>query len=326
MQRRYVEAAVLTVVGLGLAYYCEQWLLDPWKFRTAGLLDGSEARPFVYRQLVPLLLVAVTNVTGASWQVAALWLLRLSCVGWLWALRWLAGAVLPKDYAFLAASSGPIFFVPFVVGTFGLWVYDVPGLALFTLGLAFLAHHRWALYYALLPVGLLNRETAALLIMVYALYAQPHLGRRRFYLALAYQGGAVVVVKLFLAWRYAANFGAVFYNYLPDHINFLVDQPLVTGLIGGSLIVALVIIIRHFRRLPPFVQAMCGLIPVSFFNYFAFVWVVEFRALLDLAPLLAVLAGAIACQRASRDKAMAPGVQDNRAVSTPLKEHRRWGT
>jgi hypothetical protein len=298
--RRSLEALALAALGLALAAFCELWLFDRWHEWTQFILDGTADRPFVYRQLWPQVVGLAARVAGVSVETAALWSLRLSCVAWLWALRYLASVVLPRGASFIATLMAPILLLPFIVGVVGLYVYDLPSLAAFTLGLALLARHRWGLYLALVPLAVLGRETTALLMVVFALYALPHLGPRRFILALAYQAGTVAVLKLLLAARYAANPGAMFELHWNTHLAFMRAEP-EFALIGGAVVIAVVgLALWRYRTLPPFVQAAAVMIPVSFVNYFAFVWTAELRALMELTPLFVLLAALLAQQLAGR--------------------------
>ena len=135
---RLAEVVVLTLVGLSLApayAFFAPAAVDP-RGGLAVLVAGTAERPFVYRQLAPLLIRAGAQLFDVSLETAALGLLFASCVGWVWAMRFLAGAVFSRYEAFLAAVliAGPL---PLFVLAGG-YVYDVPHLALFTLGLALL--------------------------------------------------------------------------------------------------------------------------------------------------------------------------------------------
>jgi len=58
-------------------------------------------------------------------------------------------------------ASAPIF------AKYSTSVYDFPNMALFTLGIFLILTERWKLYWGLLPIAILNKETAILLPLVF---------------------------------------------------------------------------------------------------------------------------------------------------------------
>lgn len=102
--------------------------------------------------------------------------------------------------------------------------YDPPQLFLFTLGLSFLAARRSTPFIAVFVLLCLNKETAVLLIPVYALvFAKGGLPRRQYWTTLA--GLAVVYAAITVAIRLAFvdNPGSPFERHLGHNLKLLSD-------------------------------------------------------------------------------------------------------
>jgi hypothetical protein len=90
--------------------------------------------------------------------------------------------------------------------------FDLPALLLFILGLHFMRARRWTGYYAVLILGLLNHEAAALLIVVFWLASRDSMALRTRCRHLLLQVAALIAVKcatcLVVGWG-ASEFGDV---------------------------------------------------------------------------------------------------------------------
>src|SRR5690349_23860206 len=223
--KRAAELLILAALGMALSVL---WLHYSGFNGPGGgieaVMAGTADRPFVYRQLAALLVRSLIAVTGDGDVLrAAVELVLLCFVGWLWALRWLAQLVTP-DSAMVATvlAVGPVSLL-FVSGGY---LYDPLMLALFTFALALLARRHWATYYLLFPWIVLCRETAILLTLVYALWAWPRLCRRHYAAGLANQLIVFAVIKLWLAMRFAGNPGSMLQFHWAEHVAWLLAYPL----------------------------------------------------------------------------------------------------
>lgn len=299
--RRLAEWIMLAALGLALARACLLVADNRW-YQTPALVAGTAGKPFVYRQLAPLIVAGLATLTGAPLMTAAAWLLQAACVGWLLALRALAGQVLSPRAAVLATVAAPLGILPFVVG---LFVYDLPSLALFTAGLALLASGRWRLYLALFPVGLLCRETFGALLLVYVLHGWHALPRGRLALGAAYQLAAAVALKAMLAWRYAANGGGLAESHLIPHYSYLKAYP--AGHIAALALLAglVLLVLWRWPALPAFLRAAAVLLPVFFAAYVGLGYPGELRAVVEVYPVLVLLAAGSLATLASTQKAPA---------------------
>jgi len=160
------------------------------------MVAGTAHRPYVYRALVPILTRAAASVVPPSaqnaladltarsavlrdalrWESAhATWYLIVFLIHW-GALTLFGLCMRDLARRALALGDGPalgaaVAAVLLVAIHFGYqnFVYDFPQLALFALGLALLRRGALAGWYALLPIGVLNKETFVLMSVVFAL-------------------------------------------------------------------------------------------------------------------------------------------------------------
>ena len=120
--------------------------------------------------------------------------------------RWLALSLeLGPVPAILVAAAG-LALLPLHFG-YQNFIYDFPGLALFTLGLVFLWERRWTAFYVLWPLGILNKETFVLLACVFFVREWRVMARGVLVRHLAAQAAVTLAVALTLGWVFRANPG-----------------------------------------------------------------------------------------------------------------------
>jgi hypothetical protein len=220
------------------------WDLNP-AASIERLVEGTAHRPYARRALAPALVRGLAvlaprdgeepNVVAvepakrrdrlrhatAAYR-AALVLLTLTLFGFAVALRYLLGAFTDDRTAALAAL-GAIALVPAFYAPVG-YLYDLPHLALFTLALALLAHRRFGLLLALLPLVALSKETAVLLPFLFALLERARLDSPRYRRLLIVQIGTCVGIEALLRAAVASRPGSPAEWHLFDH-----NLPLLLG-------------------------------------------------------------------------------------------------
>ena len=105
------------------------------------------------------------------------------------------------------AGAGALALVPIHFG-YPNYLSDFPGLALFTLGLLLLSRPGLTGFYLLWPIGLLNKETFALLTVVFVLREHGRMPRARLLLHVAGQVVSAAALWLALDWVFRDNPGA----------------------------------------------------------------------------------------------------------------------
>lgn len=302
--RRVLETVALIALGLALARLALLVADNRYYAWTPGLLEGWAPRPQVYRQLAPAILRAIMAATGQPWEWAGLQLLRASCIAWLFALRALAESISPRPgFATRAALLAPLFILPFTVG---LYVYDWPSLALFTVCLWRLGRADWRGFTALFPLAVLAHDTGLVLIAVFVVRAWPITPRRQLAGLVALQLAAALAIKILLAARYAGNPGGLFQTNWIMHYLYLKHYAAgyIVALAGlaGLLLAAL----QVWRSIPPMLQAAAVTIPAFFAAYFLVGFPLELRAVIEVYPALYLLAFWLADQAARAAGAKLP--------------------
>jgi hypothetical protein len=140
------------------------WINFPNRGATA---DHSD---IVYRAnstriLIPALIAAVVRLTGISWEYAFS-LLRLVFIGLVYvSFHWYLRGWFPSPLAMV----GTLFVAATVPLSFNNWFEiptDFPEVLTYTLGLWSIREQRYGLFYLVVTVGTLNRETTAFLPLI----------------------------------------------------------------------------------------------------------------------------------------------------------------
>jgi hypothetical protein len=163
--------------------------------------DGAPF-PFRYRVLVPGL-ARLAEGAGVPLPWAYFALATLAVFGLLLAFDRFLAQFVRRDIARVLAFG---ILYPLSWNYFGLnrmyFPFDLPGVALFTLGLVFLVRRSWLLYYPLFILATINRETTWLLTLVLVVTAWDRMPRRALLLHVLAQGMLWVGIKAGLAALY----------------------------------------------------------------------------------------------------------------------------
>jgi uncharacterized membrane protein YeaQ/YmgE (transglycosylase-associated protein family) len=248
-----LSALYAVVSGVVLDIFLERWGAELGAV-LPSVLRFEGAKPYVYRVLSPAIVNAVVALiperagaallavhlprsrAGANALSSALtvhrwpagpslsvlvgiWLMFAALWGTLWAWRALVACALPRRP--LLASAAPAIGLLALPVTFvgGGFLYDFPDLFLVSVASLAFVRRRWLLWYALLPLVVLNKE-ASVLVVVWWLAALGTLPRRQILvhsLASAVLG-ASVVLGLWYAFRSAP--GAVVQTNLLANLRY----------------------------------------------------------------------------------------------------------
>ena len=164
-----------------------------------GVLNGSYGAPAIYRVLAPYLTHYFTTWTGLE-PVLAFVITRLALV---YASLVAIHVYLRLWYSSSASLAGGLAVAAFLPLTFtNNWAHpdSLPELCLFTLGSLAIARGRDILLYPILVVAALNRETAALLVVLWASVRLGTLRPARFAATLASYTVVWAIVYAGLRW------------------------------------------------------------------------------------------------------------------------------
>jgi len=194
---------------------------------------GRAYRPYVKRQLVPLVVRVGTDVMPEVWKermrlcferfrlearlrwdpayapefVLTLVVMYVSLLGFLVALRkllllclelspgWAHGVVLGVAIGLPVTFAGQ------------LYIYDFTQLFVFTVALVLMIRRYWWAYYPVLALACINKETSILLIVVFILWEGRDIFRRWHWIHAAVQLGLALTILLSLAWIFRNNPG-----------------------------------------------------------------------------------------------------------------------
>jgi len=222
------------------------------------MVDFAAQKPFVYRVFVPLMIRAVeimtpsgihepiesrfsdylarhshsdlarmpqqkiAEVSRSGYRIIVFILINwMFLVAFLFSLRYLAKTLnlfssglcdlLPLGMAVVM----PIYF------DYGNFIYDFSALFFFTLGLTFLYQNNWKAYLPLFAIAILNKETAALLIVIFVIYYFGVLPKDKFWRLLLIQSAIFIVIKTALAVIFIDNAGSGMEWHLARNLSHL---------------------------------------------------------------------------------------------------------
>lgn len=279
------------------------------------MVQGTAYRPYVKRTLVAIVVRAVdaatpaalddglarfvaahprlARLTGwkpehANWYVAVFAVHWLSLFGFALAFRALAASLIElKPAAADLAALGALCFVPIHFG-YQNFVYDFPNLALWTAGLLPLVRRNRPAYYLLLPLGLLNKETFVLMIVLFWIYESRRLGRGVLmrHLALQVVLATAILGAVGIAYRHQPG-GEVEWHLARNMHYVPKPKQLLHDLVYWSFVAWGLLWLREKRALATLAFSVAGplLLIAVFIGFFG-----EYRAFYDAYPLLAVMA------------------------------------
>ena len=281
----------------------------------AQMIHGTAPKPFVLRTLVPstvrLLHAALPDDTARRWWLKVLrrnprlvaelpyleWeeeylleyliavaVMHTCLLGFVVALRALYGHLYPDPgwrrdlLPLLALLCLPFFFA---VGTH--FLYDFATLLFFALGLLLMERRRWAVYYPVLLLALLNKETAALLVLVFAARFLRDMPRRAWLVHLAAQIALAGAVRSLLLFVFRANEGGTTQWWLQKNLLLVrergIDWP--TVILFGVLVTA---VIARSRAEGPLLKAALVMVPPLSLAYVLVGIYGEIRIFYEIVP------------------------------------------
>lgn len=168
------------------------------------------------------------------------------------------------------------------------FVYDFPGLALFTLGLVLLWERRWTTLYLLWPIGMLNKETFVLLVPVFLVREWGAMPRERLARHLALQAALTIAAAGVVAWIFRANPGPPVEWHLMRNLTLRPPlRQLVHDLVYWGFVVFAFLAWKRQRALSLAALAVMGVLFVTtlFLGFLG-----EYRDFYEAWPLLFALA------------------------------------
>ena len=279
------------LVGLvTFVYSAMYWLGDVQASTIFSSLDIP--RPFVYRQLVPILVRSLVHLgVRADWSVC----LVITFFGVMFYLS------LRKLYFFYneKTTKGEIYvivsvFVGLIVFSWCRWMYDIATVALFTLALYYIFSLQNWKYLVVFALATLNRETSFLLIIVYVVFWL-YCGR---YTWLFHYGKWMTLCQIYiygvitypLRVMFQYNPGVVVLIEPMQNLQRYATHPLQTLLYVGVLGIVLWRVFRNWNSKPFSLRlAFVVMFPVLFVLYLVCGQSFEVRVFWEVYPLIVLL-------------------------------------
>jgi hypothetical protein len=311
-----------------------------------SMTEFSAHKPFVYRALIPVLIRGVEFITpqfiidrvnGAlsdfllsqsraanlpidktieltrfGYRIVVFEILNLAfLVGFLYCIR-----CLTKNLILLTPTLcdliplGIAVALPFYFN-YGNFMYDFAALFFFTLGLMLLFEQNWKWYLPIFVLAILNKETAVLLTVIYAIYFYSKIPRKQYWQLIAIQAAIFIVIKASLAIIFANNPGNAIEWHLSRNLTYLSDianyfrfhpigaVPLAPGGLniplprGLNLIMIIFVgflVWYDWKEKPQFLKVSLIIVPIFFVIGMLTGYIDELRSYIEILPVVYLLA------------------------------------
>lgn len=249
------------------------------------------------------------------------------------ALRLLAGAleIFPQHLTDFVPL-GMVLVMPIYYDS-AIYVFDFPHLVLFTLGLYLLYKQNWTWYLIVLGLGILNKETAILLGVVFVLAYHSRLEKSQLIKLLILQAVIFLAIKFplfmifgnrpggFVEWRLADNFEHLtklsnYFRFTPIGRIMLLPIYLNIPLPRGTNLPLFIVIISavwyRWKEKPVFLRKALGYLAVVIPLAFTMGLVFELRAYFDVLPIIYLLGTAGIYKFISKLKKSSAGIEYGR--------------
>lgn len=288
--------------------------------RFIEMVYGTAYRPYVMRALVPFAVRLLRGLVPAGlepflqqdicarlplldklmdylkWEKAYLMeyaigvvLLYASLLGFMMVLRRFARRLYEMDQRLAdLLPIGAVLVLPIFFRRGTHYLYDFPALVLFLLGLLLLLERRWIWYYVVLILGLLNKETAILLVLPFVLHLSHKMERKRLIGHIALQMTIFLVIKLGLFLLFRDNPGTTFENNLRWNLRVSL-RPYEYGALLDVLSIVLLVGYRFVQK-PLFLRQSLWLLFPFFLSYVVGGLYSEIRVFYEIYPILFLLA------------------------------------
>lgn len=202
------------------------------------MLNGTAARPYVYRVLVPFTIQIISGLLDVLPFFIAIIIMYMSLLGFSWSIMELAKIYLPLQHSLPLTLLAPIGLVPFLIEQ--RHIYDFTTLFLFTLALYFLSKDDFNKYIATFFLATLSKETSLFLVVFFIMQFQWK-SNERLKKLLIIQIVIYILIRVILIVTFKDNPGSLMEFHLYDHLNMYREQPLSAILLFITIIFITVI-------------------------------------------------------------------------------------
>jgi len=287
--------------------------------RFGDMVYGKAYKPFVYRQLLPLIVRGTTALypqnaaeflrsaiaqipplqakfDDSNWEqklypefFTAAILMWASLVGWGYSLRYLlrsfyrVSPAVENTVVLLAIAILPAFFDKCN------YIYDFPLLLLFTLGLALLARRKMGWFAVVFILGCVNKETTILLTLIFLIdcASDAQFGKVKYHFWLIFQVSAFLIIKFLLFFAFTKNPGGmVEFHFLEYNLGMLGKAGLETVITLGAVGLT---VFHGWQDKPRFLRKALWIAIPLFVLTLLFGYIDEQRDFYELYPVVLML-------------------------------------
>jgi hypothetical protein len=252
------------------------------------MIDGSAARPYVYRVLAPILIDSFAKGLNISSEASCIMILYFSFIGFSLSFWYLATTFLQKRSAKTVTLFAPLSLIPLLVVQHH--IYDLPTLFFFTLALALLAREKFMAFLAVFFLTCLSKETSLLLILFFGLHFRK-IPIRKFLYLLDAQILIYAAVRFSLMWQFRNNPGSIVEFHFFDQLAGYQAQPFTAIILAMFVAFVLAISIYKIKEKPTFLRNAAITIGMPIAGLYIFFGMpFELRVFFEVAPVLYLLA------------------------------------
>jgi hypothetical protein len=166
-------------------------------------------------------------------------------------------------------------------------IYDLPTAITFALGLACLARGYWRAYMWIFLLGCVNRETTALLTLVFMIYFYKRMGWGVWLGGIALQAWMWLVVRVQIVMIFADSPGADFWFRPRENVEAFILQPWLGAFHWAGFGLVIWLCLRKWQRKPALLRtAFAVLMPVSVGLYLVLGNAFELRVFAEVFPVV----------------------------------------
>ncbi|OPZ70490.1 MAG: hypothetical protein BWY83_01614 [bacterium ADurb.Bin478] len=274
-----------------------QWNHECKLCKLEYLLNGTALKPFQYRVLIPWLIQGISSVINLAEHTRTIcqWINFFFLFAFIMAFQYWADITIGNKKTSLLAVLIILYMMPFhylLLRQGNLWYpWDMSTLFLFTLGLIALYQEKWRLFYPLLAVATLNKETTCFLILIFFYVEIGRLNWKQMAMHVSTGTAVWLAVKLAL-YLYFQNgtSGALFENKLRSNLQFIATLPNLLSVFSLFGFLWLPVLIYFHRIKNPFIQRALLTTPIFFLGMLFVGNIFELRVFSEMIPLIGIAA------------------------------------
>lgn len=169
-------------------------------------------------------------------------------------------------------------------------LYDLPAAFFMTVALVLMQRRKLGIYAFLFPLICLNRETAILLTVLFAVYFFRRLERRIYLIHVIYQLAMYIAIRLVLLWIFADAQGTSFYFRPIENLQLYAREFVASHMFLLLIVVVMGIVAARWRHAPELIRtAFLIFAPTLAVVYLCFGVSFEIRVFVELLPVVAMI-------------------------------------